>query len=70
MQKDKLLNLRQTINWLNANAKIGNAQIRINKRFMKMLDETGRLFPDKHTLFGRYYKLSHLKEYAHDVMPR
>ena len=54
MQKDKLLSTKQAIKWLNANAKIGNAQIKINKRFMRMLDDTGRLFPDRHTIFGRY----------------
>lgn len=70
MQKDKLLSTKQAIKWLNANAKIGNAQIKINKRFMRMLDDTGRLFPDRHTIFGRYYKLSRLKYYAHDVAPR
>ena len=70
MQKDKLLSTKQAIKWLNANAKIGNAQTKINKHFMRMLDDTGRLFPDRHTIFGRYYKLSSLKYYAHDVAPR
>lgn len=51
----KYLNLKEAIDWLNKHAQIGNANITINKRFMKMLEETGRLFPDKRTLFGRYY---------------
>lgn len=66
----KYLNLKEAIDWLNEHAQIGNANITINKRFMKMLEETGRLFPDKRTLFGRYYTINHLKIYAHDVKPR
>lgn len=62
--------MNQAIEWLNDNAQIGNADITINKKFMKMLEETGRLFPDKQTLFKKYYTVDHLKLYAHDVKPR
>lgn len=66
----KYLNTKQTIKWLNEHAQIGNAKLKINKKFLHMLEETGRLFPDKHTLFGKYYSVYHLKLYAHDVKPR
>lgn len=62
--------MSQAIKWLNDNAQIGNANIEINKKFMKMLEETGRLFPDKRTFFKKYYTVDHLKLYAHDVKPR
>lgn len=66
----KYLSVRQTIDWLTENAKIGNAKIEINRKFLKKLEDTGRLFPDKHNIFGKYYSLKHLKLYAKDVMPR
>lgn len=66
----KYLSTTETIDWLKKHAKIGNAKIDINRKFLKMLEETGRLFPDKIVLFKKYYSLNHLKLYARDVEPR
>ena len=65
-----LLSTRQTIQWVKNHAKIGNADIEINKKFLKTLEETGRLFPAKKSIFGRKYALDRLVLYAHDVAPR
>ena len=66
----KLLSTRQTIKGLRSHAKIGNAEINVDKKFLRMLNETGRLFPVKSSILGKKYDLETLKEYAHDVAPR
>lgn len=64
------LTTKQTIQWLKRHAKIGNADLEINRKFLKKLEETGRLFPAKKSIFGKKYALDRLVLYAHDVAPR
>lgn len=65
------LNTKQTIQYLKKHAKIGNADIEIDRKFLKTLEETGRLFPAKKSIFGsRKYALDRLLLYVHDVAPR
>lgn len=65
-----LLNTAESVKWLKRHARIGNSNVTIDKRFLKRLENTGRLFPDKQTLFGNYYDIRHLRAYADDVKPR
>lgn len=65
------LNVTQTIDYLQRNAKLGNSNIEVDRKFLHKLDETCRLLPDKHDFLGRkYYSLSKLRHYVHDVKPR
>lgn len=64
------LSTKKAIQWLRENAQIGSDNLVVDRKFMHRLDETCRLLPDKHGLFGKKYSLASLKQYAHDVKPR
>lgn len=66
----KYLSTNAAIKWLQENAQIGQDDLKVDRKFMRKLDDTCRLMPDKHGLFGKRYSLKHLKQYAHDVKPR
>lgn len=69
---EQYLSTRNTIAWLRKNVKIGNKDLTVDRKFLKHLDETCRLLPDKNGIFGigKKYALTHLKQYASDVKPR
>lgn len=67
---EKYLTVTQTINWLKEHAQIGNADLEIDRKFLKSLNDSARLMPDKTSLFGKRYALTHLMTYASDVKPR
>lgn len=66
----RYLSRKQAIQWLNQHAHFGETNLVFNRKIMRSLDNTCRLMPVKHTLFGRKYSLEQLKQYAHDVNPR
>lgn len=67
---EKYLSTKKTLQWMQKHVVLGDKDIIINKKFLRKLDDTCRLMPEKHSLFGKKYALSSLKEYAHDVKPR
>lgn len=69
---EQYLSTRKTIAWLRKNAKIGNKDLTVDRKFLKYLDDTCRLLPDKKGFLGigKKYALTHLKQYASDVKPR
>ena len=44
--------------------------IKINKKFLKRLDEECRLLPIRRGLFGKRYSLAQLQKYASETQPR
>ena len=66
----RYLSTNQAVDWLKQNATFANPDLVINKKFMKKLDDTCRLLPDKVTFFKKYYSIKHLRQYAKDVKPR
>lgn len=66
----KYLNMKQAIDYLKKHAVFDSKDIVVNRKFMRKLDETCRLLPDKASLFGKKYALKHLEQYVADVRPR
>lgn len=66
----KYLSKKQAMQWLNQHASYGETNMNFNRKIMKTLDNTCRLMPAKHTLFGVRYSLIQLERYAKDVNPR
>lgn len=66
------LSKNEAIEWLNSHVKFDDPDMVVDRRFMKKLDDTCRLLPDKSGIFGlgKEYSLKHLRQYVKDVKPR
>lgn len=71
MPAERYLSTSEAVKWLARNARFDNKDLIVNRAFLRKLNETCRLTPDKTSLFGgNKYALSHLRQYVHDVKPR
>lgn len=61
---------RQAAKYLAAHVHFEDQSIKINKKFLKRLDEECRLLPIKRGLFGKRYSLTQLQKYAFETQPR
>lgn len=69
MQKTKL-SKREAIKWMRQNVIFEDKTLKINKAFLKRLEQECRLLPDGRGLFGPTYNLEKLQKYAKEVRPR
>lgn len=61
---------RQAAKYLAAHVHFEDQSIKINKKFLKRLDDECRLLPVKHGFFGKRYSLAQLQKYAFETQPR
>lgn len=66
----QFLSVKEAIKWLKENATFDDPDLVINKQFLKKLNDTSRLMPDKVGIFGKKYSLARLEKYASEVKPR
>lgn len=56
--------------WLDSRILFNDPEQRIDVKFLKYLNDTGRLSPSKSSLFQKAYSIQQLRTYVKEVRPR